>query len=178
MPKCGFSLYVTGGTLSGNPTGTTLTPLSFNQIRHNTPLTMTSGVYTCNFNWIAPAAGGTVTVKVVANAVNDNGINDAGDQWNTATFTLPQAPNTINNWQAETVSVYPNPASSILMLDTKNGASISGVFVQTIAGQVLQVPVDNHQGTLRVDVNALANGYYQIAYYQNGHFRQTAFIKK
>jgi hypothetical protein len=178
MPKCGFSLYVTGGTLSGNPTGTTLTPVSFNQIRHNTPLPMTSGAYTCNFNWIAPAAGGTVTVKVVANAVNGNGTDDAGDQWNSAQFTLMQAPNTINQWQTEPISVYPNPASSTLMVDTKNPATISGVVVRTIAGHVLQVPIENHQGTLRIDINTLANGYYQIAYVQNGVFYQTAFIKK
>lgn len=178
MPKCGFSLYVTSGTLSGNPTGTSLTPVSFNQIRHNTPLSLTSGSYICNFNWLAPAAGGTVTVKVVANAVNGNGTDDAGDQWNSAQFTLSQAPNTTNNLQAEAVTVYPNPASSTLMVDTKNQATISGVVVRTIAGHVLQVPIENLQGILRIDINTLAKGYYQIAYVQNGVFHQTAFIKK
>lgn len=176
MPKCGFDLYVTGGTLSGNPTGTTLS--GGNQIRHNTPLTMTSGVYTCNFNWVAPAAGGTVTVKVVANAVNGNGTDDSGDKWNTAQFTLTQAPNAVSDVTNEVASVYPNPATESLTIDTKNQAPIARVFITGLSGQKVAVPVANNQGKLTLSVEALAAGFYQISYVQNGSVRHISFVKK
>lgn len=178
MPKCGFDLYVTGGTLGGNPTGTTLTPGSLNQIRHNTPLTMSSGSYACSFNWTAPAAGGTVTVKVVANAVNGNGTDDSGDQWNTAQFTLTQAPNSVADMQTESVAVYPNPTSNTLTLDTKHQAAISRVSIRNLAGQQFNMPVNENQGKITLSVDGLAAGYYQIGYYQNGATHHTAFIKK
>lgn len=178
MPKCGFDLYVTAGTLAGNPSGTTLTPVSFNQIRHNTPLALSGGSYVCNFNWTAPVAGGSVTFKVVANAVNGNGQDDNGDQWNTAQFPIAQAPTALNEIQKATCSVYPNPATSSLTLESDSHASMSNLMVTNIAGQSIQLPSEIQLGKVVLNINHLPNGLYQISFVQNGKIQHTSFIKK
>ena len=178
MPKCGFDLYVTGGTLAGNPSGTTLTPVSFNQIRHNTPLALSGGAYVCNFNWTAPAAGGLVTFKVVANAVNGNGQDDNADQWNTAQFPIAQAPNNVNDIQSATCSVYPNPATSSLSLTTNSNAPISSLLVSNIAGQIIQLPYEIQLGKVEWQISSLSAGLYQISFVQNGKMHHASFVKK
>ena len=178
MPKCGFSLFVTGGTLSGNPSGTTLTPVSLNQIRHNTPLSMNSGVYTCNFNWIAPTTGGTVTVKVVANAVNGNGNDDVGDQWNTAQFTLTQAPNAVSDIHLSSSSVFPNPVTNILTINTSGDEEITQFAISNLAGQRYNLPFSKQQKTISISVEQLPVGYYQLSYMQQGIGYRSSFLKK
>jgi hypothetical protein len=178
MAKCGFSLFVSDGTLADNPVGTALTPLSLNQIRHTTPLLLVGGEYTCNFIWTAPTTGAAVTVKVVANAVNGNGKDDAGDQWNSAEFTLLQAPNAVDALPTETTTLYPNPASTSLIVDTKCPANIEHVVVNHISGQFVTMPVVMQQGRMIFSVNQLDAGYYQIAYYQQGKLHRIAFLKK
>lgn len=178
MPKCGFDLFVTGGTLSGNPTGTTLTPLALNQIRHNTPLTMNSGEYACNFNWTAPAAGGSVTVKVVANAVNGNGIDDINDMWNTAQFTLTQAPNSVSDIHLSSSSIFPNPVTNILTINTCSDEEVTRFSISNLAGQVYNLPFSKQQKTISISVEQLPMGYYQLSYIQNGIGYHSSFLKK
>lgn len=178
MPKCGFSLFVTGGTLSGNPLGTTLTPVSFNQIRHNTPQSINSGVYICNFNWTAPTTGSTVTVKVVANAVNGNGNDDVGDQWNTAQFILTQAPNALSDIHLSSSSVFPNPVTNILTINTSGDEEVTQFAISNLAGQRYNLPFSKQQKTISISVEQLPVGYYQLAYKQNGIGYRTSFLKK
>jgi hypothetical protein len=178
MPKCGFSLFVTGGTLSSNPSGTTLTPVSLNQIRHNIPLSMNSGVYTCNFNWIAPTTGGTVTVKVVANAVNGNGNDDVGDQWNTAQFTLTQAPNAVSDIHLSSSSVFPNPVTNILTINTSSDEEVTQFAISNLAGQRYNLPFTKQPKTISISVEQLPVGYYQLSYMQNGIVYRSSFLKK
>lgn len=177
MTGAGFDLFFTGGTITGNPVGTMLM-LAGKEMHHIQRFPMTgAGVYTCNFNWTAPAAGGLVSLTVAANAVNSND-NNQGDEWNKVNFTYSPAPNAVSDVSTETALVYPNPASESLTIDTKNQAPIARVIITGLSGQQIEVPVTNNQGKLNVSVQALAAGYYQISYFQNGTLRHTSFVKK
>lgn len=177
MTGAGFDLFFTGGAITGNPVGTMLMTAG-KEMHHIQRFPMTgAGVYTCNFNWTAPAVGGLVSLTVAANAVNSND-NNQGDEWNKVNFTYSPAPNAVSNVATESVSVYPNPASETFTLDTKNQAPISRVLITGLSGQQVEVPITNNQGKVAVSVEALASGYYQISYYQNGMVHRTSFVKR
>ncbi|MBU3676700.1 MAG: T9SS type A sorting domain-containing protein [Chitinophagaceae bacterium] len=178
MPKCGFDLYVTGGTMAGNPSGTTLTPVSFNQIRHNTPLTMSSGSYVCNFNWTAPAAGGAVTFKVVANAVNGNGQDDNGDQWNTAQFPITQAPNAVAHVELAGIKLFPNPATDLLTLELSTNAAIGQCNITNMSGQRFNVPTQVQGNMVKMNVATLLPGIYYVSMMHEGALQHISFIKR
>lgn len=172
----GFDLFFTSGTISGNPAGTMLM-MAGKELHHIQRFPMNSGVFTINFNWTAPAAGGLVSLTVAGNAVNaDNG--NSGDEWNKTQFTYSAAPNAVSDLSAESVMVYPNPASEQLSIDTKNQAPVSHVVITNLAGQRFNMPVNENQGKLVVDVNTLSSGFYQISYYQNEKAYRTSFVKK
>lgn len=176
MQGAGFDLFFTAGTISGNPAGTMLM-LAGKEMHHIQRFPMNSGVCTINFNWTAPAAGGLVSLTVAGNAVNGNDAN-SGDEWNKTIFTYSAAPNSINDLSAESIVVYPNPASEQLSLDTKNQAPVSNVVITNLAGQRVNVPVNENNGKLLLDVNTLSSGFYQISYYQNEKAYRTSFVKK
>ena len=177
MTGAGFDLFFTGGSITGNPVGTMLM-LAGKEMHHIQRFPMTgAGVYTCNFNWTAPAAGGLVSLTVAANAVNSND-NNQGDQWNKVNFTYSPAPNAVSDVATEPLSVYPNPASSTLMVDTKNQAPVTGVVISNLSGQRFDLPMVNQQGKLNIEVASLASGFYHVSYYQQGMVHRTSFVKK
>ncbi len=176
MMGAGFDLFFTAGAISGAPAGT-MTMMANKELHHIQRFPMTSGVCTINFNWTAPAAGGLVTLTVAGNAVNGNDQN-SGDQWNKSIFTYNAAPNSVTDVATETISVYPNPASTSITLDSKNQAPITGVVISNLSGQRFDMPVLNQQGKLNIEVASLASGFYQISYYQQGMVHRTSFVKK
>jgi hypothetical protein len=176
MSGAGFDLFFTAGAISGAPVNT-MYMMANRELHHTQRFPMNSGVCTINFNWTAPAAGGLVTLTVAGNAVNGNNQN-SGDQWNKTIFTYNAAPNSVTDVATETLSVYPNPASSSLIVDTKNQAPVTGVVISNLSGQRFDLPMVDLQGKLNIEVASLASGFYQISYYQQGMVRRTSFVKK
>lgn len=172
----GFDMFFTAGAISGNPAGTMLM-VAGKEMHHTQRFPMTSGVYTCNFNWTAPAAGGLVTLTVLGNAVNSDN-NDSGDEWNKTTFTFNAAPNSVSNTTLSSVQVYPNPTTGVLTLETGKASAISNVQAVNLNGAMVSLPIETNQGTVQMNVASLASGYYQLHYTQGGQRFQTAFLKK
>lgn len=172
----GFDLFFTSGTISGNPAGTMLM-LAGKEMHHIQRFPMNAGVFTINFNWTAPAAGGLVSLTVAGNAVNNND-NNSGDEWNKTSFTYSPAPNSLNDLSTESVVVYPNPVSEQISIDTKNQGAVSNVVITNLAGQRFNLLANENNGKLFVDVNTLSTGFYQISFNQNGKMYRTSFVKK
>lgn len=77
----------------------------------------------------------------------------------------------------QTVSVYPNPATSILnvVLSTEMPATISLI---DISGKIVDT-IDTDSKRIRIDVSDLSSGLYVISVNQNGkHFSKRVLIKK
>lgn len=172
----GFDLFFTAGSITGNPAGTMLM-MAGKEMHHTQRFPMTSGVYTCNFNWTAPAAGGMVTLTVLGNAVNSNN-NDSGDEWNKTQFTYNAAPNSVDEHNSVSTKVFPNPTSSLLSLESNNVSPITHVQAIGLNGSLVNLPVQSNQGSVQLNVANLASGYYQLHYVQAGQSFHTAFMKK
>ncbi|MGA2298540.1 MAG: choice-of-anchor V domain-containing protein, partial [FCB group bacterium] len=52
------------------------------ELTHISPRTLSGGTCTFQFKWTAPSTPGTYYMRAIANAVNLNGVADAGDHWN------------------------------------------------------------------------------------------------
>jgi hypothetical protein len=88
MTRAGFDLTVNVGTLSGAPSGASI---SGSEIFHTTPKAMTSGSASWSFTWTAPSASSTgLTINFAGNAVNFNGAS-TGDAWNLTSLTYAAA---------------------------------------------------------------------------------------
>jgi hypothetical protein len=74
------------------------------------------------------------------------------------------------------VSVYPNPASDKLYIDTHNGLPIERIHLNNVLGQSLQIPEYVASGSL--DVSGLLPGIYQITVIQVGLATRVKWIKK
>ncbi|MBU3676699.1 MAG: T9SS type A sorting domain-containing protein [Chitinophagaceae bacterium] len=172
----GFDLFFTSGAISNNPAGTMLM-LAGKELHHIQRFPMASGVASVNFNWTAPAAGGLVTLTVIGNAVNsDNGT--SGDAWNKTQFTFNAAPNSVENYNEVVAKVFPNPTSSVFTLETGLASPITHVQAIGLSGALVNLPVQNNQGSVQLNVANLAAGYYQLHYVQAGQSFHTAFMKK
>jgi hypothetical protein len=118
------------------------------------------------FTWTAPTTAGKYYVQVVANAVNGNGRNDAGDDW---TFLEPveivvESSTSVLEDVADLSSIFPNPSSNSEILNI--GAEINGVSqVQLVNanGQiVLDEMMDITRGALPKPLAGLPRGVYFI----------------
>ena len=118
------------------------------------------------FTWTAPTTPGTYYVQAVANAVNGNGRNDAGDDW---TFLQPveiivESATSVNEELAALSTIFPNPCASTEILNI--GTEITGVSqVQLVnaSGQiVLDEMMDISNGALPKPLAGLPRGVYFI----------------
>lgn len=74
---------------TGNTSAGTLAPavgsglqLTGTELTHTSPKTISAGQASFSFTWTAPTTPGVYYIQAAANAVNLNGSNDGGDQWN------------------------------------------------------------------------------------------------
>ncbi len=167
------------GTLSVRTPATTqtFTAGTVSGIEHSTQIARSSGLFAAATGWTAPAAGtGTVTFRVVLNAVNNNG-GTSGDVPNIGSFTAaegtalsiknhtPSLPPAATEASAETAPrIFPVPATDRI------GIQLSGtlpdaaqVMIVSAGGQVVRSLAQasvSREGIAWMDVSALPPGTY------------------
>ncbi|MBM4179216.1 MAG: T9SS type A sorting domain-containing protein [Ignavibacteria bacterium] len=128
------------------------------------------------FTWTAPTTPGKYYVQAVANAVNGNGRNDAGDDW---TFLEPveivvESNTSVLEDVAGLSSIFPNPCATGEILNI--GTEINGVsHVQLVnaSGQiVLDEMMDITNGALPKPLAGLPRGVYFIVVRNEGTTRR------
>jgi len=78
-----------------------------------------------------------------------------------------------------TISVYPNPAKSILYIENKGYSSLSKAIIYDITGKILATQNMNENKTNSINVNEFITGIYMISIEDiNGNFLRTKFIKE
>ncbi len=136
------------------------------ELTQSAPKLMSNKQAEFSFTWTAPTTAGKYYVQVVANAVNGNGRNDAGDDW---TFLEPveivvESSTSVLEDVADLSSIFPNPSSNSEILNI--GAEINGVSqVQLVNanGQiVLDEMMDITRGALPKPLAGLPRGVYFI----------------
>lgn len=179
-PKFGFQLTCNKQSAPGTSVGvfgtngntSVTTKANGTFLEHNTPLnattTGTNNTYVQNFKWTAPASGtGTVKFYAVLNAVNGNGQDDNGDQWNFGTSVeIPEAqPSSVHNfYNVEKISVYPNPSSGNISVQINDGMSgkISLTVMDLKGRHMMQTEkfLARGQNTISMDMKHFAKGHY------------------
>ena len=136
------------------------------ELTQSAPKLMSNKAAEFAFTWTAPTTPGTYYVQAVANAVNGNGREDAGDDW---TFLQPveiivESATSINEDVANLTSIFPNPCGPTEILNI--GTEITGVSqVQLVnaSGQiVLDEMMDISNGALPKPLAGLPRGVYFI----------------
>lgn len=196
-PKFGFQATVVetsntstaAGTLNTGSNSNLVLRASNTIIEHSTPLAAltsgTSNTYEVIFNWVAPSAGtGTVRIYAVLNAVNGNGNDDNGDQFNfgisadIAESTTGIA-NTILNGS---VSIYPNPAVQYATLNLKDFAmGAYTLSVTNLMGAVLSqeiINVRSNDEMHMIDMSNWSNGMYYVTLVKDGATKTIGLMKQ
>ena len=171
--KSGFDLTVSGGTISGNASGTMLMG---SELHHTNPLTATMGNSETQFTWVAPSSA-SVDFKIAANAVNDDG-NTAGDEWNKATFTFTKAaPASVSNVESTQFNLYPNPVAENVTL--KTNATIQSVKAISLTGSMIQLAYSKKTNEeYNIDTKSLATGAYILLINDGKSISHKKFIKQ
>ena len=172
-PKSGFDLSVTGGTISGNASGTMLMG---SELHHTTPLTATMGISGTQFTWVAPTTS-SVDFRISANAVNgDNGT--SGDEWNKTTFTYTKAaPASVSNVNSTQFNLYPNPVTE--NVSVKTNASIQSVKAISLTGSMIQLAYSkSNNEEYNIDTKSLSTGAYILLINDGKSTIHKKFIKQ
>jgi len=109
-------------------------------------------------NWTAPAEGtGDITVYAAGIASNSNG-NSGGDGGATSSMTFSEsAPNSINEISEDEMSIYPNPATDYIYIDTELNTEAMTYEIRNLQGQiVLSSKVQNFS----INIANLTKGLY------------------
>ncbi len=158
LPKAGFNLLVSGGTLtagSGSKINTAKT-----QITHSSPMSAVSGVSTFSFSWTAPTTTGAITFSGVGNAVNDDGNESSADQWNTTTQTISGATaTTVKDLNTISLKAYPNPAVNSLTIEGLN-AEAKDLMIVNVNGQSIEPVIEFNADKAVLNCTNLAAGQY------------------
>jgi hypothetical protein len=121
----------------------------------------TGTVYADTVIWTAPTSGtGTISIWAALNAVNNNGVADRGDLWNTMHIVISESPSGIASiTDNNTAKVYPNPFSlnTTFLLPTEVSTGMLSLYDIT-GREVRQVPFSGKQVT--VERGNLGTGIY------------------
>lgn len=130
---------------------------------------------TFNVKWIAPESGkGDVTFYTAGNAVNRNG-SSSGDDPAVASLIVKEAiASSINDITSENFVVYPNPTSSLLNLELKEGMEGQYEIVDMIGRRILKNPINDRISS--IDISLFNKGIYLLRLLdENG---QVQIVKK
>ncbi|MFA6152748.1 MAG: T9SS type A sorting domain-containing protein [Chitinophagaceae bacterium] len=76
------------------------------------------------------------------------------------------------------LSLYPNPAQTILYISTgKNTTANESLRVIDALGKIIQVPIVKNADKFEVNINNLAAGVYSVLYYDGEQTSATSFVK-
>ncbi len=174
LSKAGFDLNFSGGSISGAPANTMIMGT---ELHHTSPFNLSGGTVNVNFNWTAPVAGGTVTLNVSANAVNNNNA-ASGDQWNKVNLSYNQAaPTAVNDLNQTNVSIYPNPVSDVVTV--KTDATVQSFKAVSMIGLITNLSVVQHAtNEYRMNTQMLSTGNYILLMNTGSKTLHTMFTKK
>jgi hypothetical protein len=157
LPRFGYQVTAVKAVGSGNagtlvaPSGSHAQSLSgINIIEQSSPLSPASSTggsgttYVVSIPWTAPVAGtGSVSIKSVINAINNNSNADASDKWNSATLTITEAVSSTaavaEVGSGKGISVYPNPAKNTFTVDLPALSGQAEVYITNSLGQLVRV---------------------------------------
>lgn len=123
------------------------------------------------FTWTAPSTGvGTITLYLTVNAVNGNGLADAGDGSTNISKTLtlytPPSSSVGSVDSKATVTAYPNPVTgSELHLQLGNGYGNYSISVFDVTGRMISAEqvVSTLNGTATINTANWTPGVYKVA---------------
>jgi len=162
-----------------------------NLVEHSTPIPATTGTggngstYVDSFTWTAPAIGtGTISFFGALNAVNHNGVQDAGDLWNTAQLTVTEL-NTTSVANIETTAgfkAFPNPFSGNLNLQIDNAPTGTySIKAFDLTGKCVANELIEINGTSQLNSVNTSNwipGIYQVIAENAGTRFSTTVVKQ
>ena len=182
---------------TGLPASVRYTPSSasnfvLNIVEQSAPLSPTSGTgatgttYSRSISWTAPVAGtGTISIWGVLNAVNDNGIQDAGDLWNTDHAVIQEWPTVsavANLSNGVSVKAYPNPTTNYLNLQldgSQSGTYVLNVF--DLGGRLIvneEIEVNTPSKLIGINTANWAQGMYELVLEKDGDRKIIAVAKQ
>ncbi len=204
LPKYGFQIAALkgttsaatehdAGTLSGAPAGTHITaavaPYTYVQLsiaEQSSAIALSGTSFTQSFTWTAPAAGtGSVSFWGAANFVNGNGVQDAGDLWNTTHITATEIVSnagvaSIGN--ELTVKVYPNPATTscnLQLLKAEPGTYALQIFSMNGSAVITRlIEVNNAIESASINTSNWASGLYNVVIEKDGNKKSLIIVKQ
>ncbi len=165
------------GVFSNNPDSTLIsTTGGLKVVEHNNAILRPNGM-SVSFDWTAPAAGtGNVKLSAAVNAVNYNQ-NSAGDAFNTIQITLSEASTSVANTSIIAASIYPNPASNTLQIQSPLTEQQYVIQIFDVRGQLLlQQNMSAHEK--QVNISTLGAGTYMLKVSAGNSTGISTFIKQ
>jgi len=158
-PSAQFTYTTTGGQVSFNNTSTNATTYLWNFGDGTTStLNNPSHNYTTTGNY-------TVQLKATKCGV---------DNFKIQTVTINLLDTQFQELKNFNIKIYPNPAHSILNIESKNNLVIDKIKVYDLFGKLL---IENSKNTNQVSVEGLSNGVYIIEVGTGGNSVKSKFIK-
>jgi len=179
---------VTAGTWGAAPGGLQTSLFTgINFMEHSTPLkTSAAGSFDTSFTWNAPATTGTGTISMYCsiNAVNGNGLADAGDVSGNRSMQLTEQTNVgvntvLNNLGIQT---YPNPFSNNFHVQMSNADAgtysfnIFDITGRAISSQNVAITSGNYETNINTANWPKGNYFLQIV--NNGAQRAIQLVKE
>lgn len=128
-----------------------------------------------SFNWTAPVAGtGDVTFYAAVNAANGNN-SPSGDQIYLMNNAVgEQVVTSVESFDNDEISVYPNPASDYLMVNNLS-PDTKTVKIVSMSGQII-AQYSNEEGSMRIDLSTYPKGIYFLLAQDNTNTIKRKFM--
>lgn len=173
--KAGCNIAATAGTLAAG----TGTKIKGGQITHISPTSAVSGTTTFTCLWTAPTGTAAVTFNAVGNAVNGNGNDDTGDQWNTISAPIIVSggiPSSINDINTNGVVCYPNPTTNFIIAEGI-GNNAKNITLYNVYGQMIKPFYTIDGSNCQINCQNLVSGIYILSAEVDGKKLSTSFVK-
>ncbi|NQY08422.1 MAG: T9SS type A sorting domain-containing protein [Flavobacteriales bacterium] len=148
------------GDFSNPSTKTQITTLANREyVEHSGDVTSTGNSVTWETDWTAPTSGtGVVTFYASGIIGNNNGSTSNDDPTDAVTLEIPESTVSIEDRVAGSFSVYPNPATDYIIINTGN-LNATEVRIVDITGKAVISADSNSQ---QIDVSGLSKGIYVV----------------
>ena len=203
LPKFGFQLTAIKGSAAvvtpvnaGTWSATVPASTSYNAaiggsyvcnlVEHSAPLNPTTGTggtgstIVESFTWTAPVAGtGTISFWGAVNAVNNDGLADVADKWNTTHIAIPEGPNAAGVAIVDkemNISVYPNPVTNILNLQAAHPGTYTVIAYGLNGRNMLTEQMNGDR--ISINTSNWANGFYTIVVEKEGSTQVIPVVKQ
>ena len=175
--KAGCNVATKLGSLDVGPSGTYLKLLN-SELTNKNALTLTSGTFTCQFAYTAPAAPGVDTIWLTSAVGYSNGWN-----WGTEKRVIVRSPLGINNSntpvQFKLNQNYPNPfnPSTTISFELPAKSNVK-ITIMDISGKLVETLINNEMQAGAHDVTWNAANYSTGVYFYTIKTRSDSDVKK